>query len=310
MYMKQLSLYKNSLFLSLGFFCAIQTFSQDVEPRRWASMPLGLNAIGVGYAYTSGDVFFDPLLGAEDVTYKGNSFVASYVRPFKLWNKLARVDVLVPFSSSKWQGLLSGEPTSVQRTGFADSRIRFSLNLSGPPPVGPKELQEYRLNNPVFTTFGVSMAITFPFGEYFNDKLINLGANRFIIRPQAGLVHYWGPWSFEFTGSVLFFTNNNDFFNNQVQKKDPMFAFQTHLIRQFGKKYWASASAGYNQGASSVVNQQFNDDQRANFVTALSIGTSFAGNQGIKVAYIFSDTQRDVGSTTNTLLLTWSILFK
>ncbi|MGB5358061.1 MAG: transporter, partial [Eudoraea sp.] len=65
-----------------------------------------------------------------------------------------------------------------------------------------------------------------------------------------------------------------------------------------------------NQGASSVVNNQFNDDQRANFVTAASIGASFSGNQGVKLAYIFSDTQNDIGSTTNTLLLTWSILFK
>ncbi len=273
-------------------------------------MPLGLNAVGVGYAFTSGDVFFDPLLGAEDVTYKSNAFVASYIRPFNLWNKLARIDVQIPFVTAKWDGLLSGVPTSVERTGFADPRIRFSLNLTGPPPGSIQELKEYRSNNPVFTTFGVSLAITLPFGEYFNDKLINLGANRFVIRPQAGFVHYWGPWSFELTGSLLLYTVNNDFFNGQEQKRDPMFAFQTHLIRQFAKRYWASLSVGYNQGASSVVNNQFNDDQRANFVTAASIGASFSGNQGVKLAYIFSDTQNDIGSTTNTLLLTWSILFK
>lgn len=294
----------------LCFVFVLKLYSQDVEPRRWANMPLGLNAVGVGYAFTSGDVFFDPLLGAEDVTYKSNAFVASYIRPFNLWNKLARIDVQIPFVTAKWDGLLSGVPTSVERTGFADPRIRFSLNLTGPPPGSIQELKEYRSNNPVFTTFGVSLAITLPFGEYFNDKLINLGANRFVIRPQAGFVHYWGPWSFELTGSLLLYTINNDFFNGQQQKRDPMFAFQTHLIRQFAKRYWASLSVGYNQGASSVVNNQFNDDQRANFVTAASIGASFSGNQGVKLAYIFSDTQNDIGSTTNTLLLTWSILFK
>lgn len=301
---------KAILSISLGLLFSSILLSQDVEPRRWASMPLGVNAIGFGYAYTSGDVFFDPLLEATDVTYKGNTFVGSYVRPLKLWNKLGRLDILVPFSSSKWEGLLSDVPTSVQRTGFGDPRIRFSLNLTGPPPGTLKDLQEFRQKNPKFTTFGVSLAVTLPFGDYFNDKLINLGANRFVFRPQAGMVHYWGPWSFEFTSSVLFFTVNNDFFNGQEQKRDPMFAFQSHLIRQFGKRYWASASLGYNQGASSVVDQQFNDDQRANFLTALSFGFSFAQTQGIKAAYIFSDTRRNVGATTNTFLITWSLLFK
>ena len=91
-------------------------------------------------------------------------------------------------------------------------------------------------------------------------------------------------------------------------KQKTLFAFQTHLIRQFDKRFWASLSAGYNQGASSVVNKQFNDDQRANFIGAASIGASFAGSQGLKLAYVYSKAQRDVGSTTNTLLLTWSML--
>lgn len=306
----QKPLFKYLLILSIGLSPFFNALSQEVEPRRWSSIPLGFNAVGAGYVYTEGDVFFDPLLGVEDATYKGSTFVGSYIRPFKLWNKLARVDVLIPFASAKWEGLLNGVPASVQRTGFKDPRVRFSLNLTGPPPTGPKELQEYRMKNPVFTTFGVSLAITFPFGEYFNDKLINLGDNRFVFRPQAGMVHYWGPWSFELTSSVLFYTNNNDFLNGLTQEKNPMFAAQTHLIRQLGKKYWASVSAGYNQGASSTVNLQSNNDQRANFLAAFSFGFSFAGTQGLKAAYVLSDTQRDAGSTTNSLLISWSILFK
>ena len=139
--------------------------------------------------------------------------------------------------------------------------------------------------------------------------MINLGGNRFVIRPQAGLVHYWGPWSYEFTTSLVLFTKNTDFFNDGELKQKALFALQTHLIRQFEKRFWASLSAGYNQGAASIVNQQFNDDRRANLVGAASIGTSFAGNQGLKLAYVYSKTLKDVGATTNTVLLTWSILF-
>ena len=305
----RLSLLKNILFFSaLSYFP--NCHAQDIEPRRWSSIPLGVNVIAAGYAYTSGDVFFDPVLGAEDVIYKGNGFVAGYVRPFRLGNKLARVDILLPISFSRWEGLLNGVPASVERNGLADPRIRLSLNLTGPPPSGPKELQEYRATHPVFTTFGVSCSVTLPFGQYSNAYLLNLGSNRFIIRPQVGMVHYWGPWSYELTSSVVFFTRNNDFFNDGELKQRALFAFQTHLIRQFKKRFWGSVSAGYNQGAASIVNQQFNDDQRANFVGAASIGVSFAGNQGLKLAYVYSKTLKDVGATTNTVLLAWSILFK
>lgn len=287
-----------------------QGYTQDVEPRRWSSIPLGVNVIAAGYAFTSGDVFFDPVLGAEDVIYTGNGFVVGYVRPFRLGNKLARVDILLPLSFSRWEGLLDGIPASADRNGLADPRVRLSLNLTGPPPTGPKELQEYRATHPVFTTFGVSLAVTLPLGQYSNANLINLGGNRFVVRPQAGMVHYWGPWSYELTSSLVLFTKNNDFFNDGELKQKALFAFQTHLIRQFEKRFWASLSAGYNQGASSIVNQQFNDDQRSNFVGAASVGASFAGNQGLKLAYVYSKTLKDVGSTTNTVLLAWSIAFK
>ncbi|WP_297695916.1 transporter [uncultured Eudoraea sp.] len=303
------SLLKYILFCSVLFYLP-NCYTQDVEPRRWNSLPLGINAVGAGYGYTSGDVFFDPVLGAEDVIYTGNGFVGSYIRPFRLGNKLARVDILLPVSFSRWEGLLNGVSTSVERNGLADPRVRLSLNLTGPPASGPKELQEYKAAHPVFTTFGVSLAITVPLGQYSNSKLINLGGNRFVIRPQIGMVHYWGAWSYELTSSVVFFTRNSDFFNGGELKQKALFALQTHLIRQFEKSFWASLSAGYNQGAASIVNQQFNDDQRANFVGAASIGASFAGNQGLKLAYVYSKTLKDVGATTNTVLLAWSILFK
>lgn len=303
------SLLKYILFCGVLFYLP-NCYTQDVEPRRWSSLPLGINAIGAGYGYTSGDVFFDPVLGAEDVIYTGNGFVGSYIRPFRLGNKLARVDILLPVSFSRWEGLLNGVATSVERNGLADPRVRLSLNLTGPPASGPKELQEYKATHPVFTTLGVSVAITVPLGQYSNSKLINLGGNRFVIRPQAGFVHYWGPWSYELTTSLILFTKNNDFFNDGELKQRPLFAFQTHLIRQFKKRYWGSISAGHNQGAASIVNQQFNDDQRSNFIGAVSLGASFAGNQGIKLAYVYSKTLKDVGATTNTVLLAWSIIFK
>jgi hypothetical protein len=217
---------------------------------------------------------------------------------------------VLPFSIDHWEGLLSGEAASTNRSGFMDPWLRLSVNLVGPPPGGPKELKKYYEENPVNTTFGVSLGVTLPIGQYFDEKLINIGNNRFVFRPQAGVVHRWGLWSYEVTGSLAIFTSNTNFFNGNTLSQNPIIGIQSHLIRQFKNGMWASLSAAYNQGGSSTINDIAKNDQRANFYAGASLGYTFAGNQGIKIAYLRSQALRDVGSDFNSLALAWSISFR
>jgi hypothetical protein len=303
-------LFLKSIFICCGILYLQSGYSQDVEPRRWSSIPLGINVVGAAYLYTNAQVNFDPVLELTDVSLEANTFAASYVRPFKLANKLARVDVVLPFSIDHWEGLLSGEAASTNRSGFMDPWLRLSVNLIGPPAGGPKELKEYYEENPVSTTFGVSLGVTLPFGQYFDEKLINVGNNRFVFRPQAGVVHRWGLWSYEVTGSLTIFTSNANFFNGNTLSQKPTIGLQSHLIRQFKNGMWASLSAAYNQGASSTINDVPKNDQRAYFFAGASLGYTFAGNQGIKIAYLRSRALRDVGSDFNSLALAWSMSFR
>ena len=298
----------------LRFFAALflvvqNAVSQDVEPRRWTPIPLGTHILGVGYSYTSGDVFFDPLLQAEDVTIKAHSLAVSFAQPFRIGDKLGSVSLLLPFSTADWDGFLSGEPTGINRTGFGDPRLRASVLLAGPPAGNAMEIRAYKIDNPTDTSFGVSLAITFPFGEYFEDKLINLGGNRFVFRPQAGMIHYWGQWSFELTGSVFLYTRNPDFFNDSERTQRPTFALQSHLVKQFRKGAWVSLSAGYGLGGESIVNRQPKGDYRANLLVSASYSLLITQRQGLKLTYIRAEALQDIGSNTNNFILAWFISF-
>ena len=295
--------------LLLFLLISSYNYSQDIEPRRWSSMPLGTNVVGLGYVYTFGDLKFDPLLNVENATVSVNSLALQYVRPFKIGNKLARVDVLIPYSIASWDGVLNNVPTTVKRNGFADPRLRVSLNFIGPKAMTPKDMQEYLKENPKYTTVGASLAISFPLGQYYNDKLLNLGNNSFIFRPQVGMVHYWGKWSYEITGSVFFYTNNNDFYNNTTKKQDPLFAMQTHLVRKFKHRIWTSLSFGYGQGGNSIVNRQPKNDERGNFLGGLSAGMPIFKNQSIKLAYGTTLTVKDIGANTNGFIFSWAAIF-
>ncbi|MEJ2585944.1 MAG: transporter [Robiginitalea sp.] len=222
---------------------------------------------------------------------------------------MGTVSMLIPFSSADWEGLLSGAPAGINRTGLADPRLRASILLAGPPAGNAMEIQQYRLKNPSYTTFGVSLAINIPLGEYFEDKLINLGSNRFVFRPQAGMIHYWGSWSFELTGSVFLYTRNPDFFNNADREQRPTFAIQSHLVRQLRKGAWLSLSAGYGLGGESVINRQPNGDFRSNLLVSGSYSFLFAKRQGLKLTYIRAEALEDIGSNTNNFILAWFISF-
>jgi hypothetical protein len=292
--------------LLVVFFLASYANGQDIEPRRWSSLPLGTQVIGAGYAHSFGTVTFDPLLQADDVTVAVNTFVASYVRPFKLGDKLARLDITLPYNIMRFEGSLSGAPSSVERNGFGDSRIRVSVNLIGPPASNAQELGKYLKENPKNTTVGVSMALTVPTGQYFDEKLINIGQNRFIIRPQFGMIHNWNNWSYELTGSLFIFSNNNDFFGAQTKKQDPVFALQTHLIKHFNSKVWASVSASYGIGGESIVNGVSNADLRTNFLSSAAFGFKLTKFQSCKIAYLNSVTLKDLGSNTHSFIIGWS----
>jgi hypothetical protein len=286
------------------------TKAQDIEPRRWTNLPMGINVVGFGYGYTFGDVFFDPLLQAEDAGVTAHTLVATYVKPFRIGEKFARMDVFLPFSNARWEGLLQGVPTRVERTGLADPKLRFSYHLIGPPALAPKELLEYLKDHTTYTTLGVSIAVNVPLGEYSEDKLINLGLNQFIFRPQIGVSHNWGLWSVELDASVYFFTKNNDFFNDGSKRQNPLVAAQAHLIKRFRKGVWASISSGYGIGGTSRVNRLSNDDERSNLLGSASLGLALGKKQSAKIVYIRSQTLNDIGSNTSSFLLAWSLLFQ
>jgi len=278
-----------------------QAFGQDLEPRRWTPLPPGLNVVGAGYVRTDGDVAFDPVLLIEDAEVGGHTAGISYVRSFSIAGKLARLDLAVPWQNLKWTGLLDGAPAEAKRVGLADPTVRLSMILAGGPP-DPAASSN--------TVFGAAVAISVPLGEYLDDKLLNLGQNRVVIRPQIGVLHTRRKWSYELTGSTFLFGDNDEFFGGSTLKQDPLYALQTHLIRTFNKPgYWAALSAGYAWNGESTVNADRKDDSRRLFLSALSIGMPVGKRQGIKFAYVRSRTNTNKGADTDSLAIAWSHRF-
>ncbi len=285
------------------------SFAGDLEPRRWSHLPIDTNFAGIGYIHTDGDVSFDPILKIEEATVEVDTAVVSYLRSFDLFGNTARFDIRLPYQHAHWEGLLDGSPASATREGLADPRFRLSINFIGAPALKGKEYLAYRKSHTKNTSVGAALAVTVPLGQYYEDKLLNLGENRFAIRPQLGALHIDGPWSYELTGSVLFFTDNDEFRGDNKREQKPLFALQSHIVRTFGRGLWASVSAGYDLGGESSINGEHKDDRRQELLFALSAGLRVSATSSVKAIYLGSRTQEDVGVDTDNFVLAFTTRF-
>jgi hypothetical protein len=287
----------------LTFLFASPCLSEELEPRRWSHLPIDTNYFGAGYAYTEADIGLDPVLKLENVEMKLDSWPVKYIRTFDLFDKTARVGILQTYQEGRWSGLLDGTSRTIHRSGWADTLLRFAINLYGAPPLQGKEYVAYRATKEVETIVGAGLAVQLPTGDYMDDKLINLGTNRFTFLPQFGVVHTRGMWSTETTVTVAFYSDNNDFFNGQKLEQDPLYIIHSHLIYTFRPGLWAGASAGYDYGGRSTLDETKKDDRKQNLSWALSFGCSVNRHAGVKVVYIGKRTQESTGSDSDTLIL-------
>jgi hypothetical protein len=271
-------------------------------------MPVGLNFISLGLGHIEGDIFFDPVLLIEDATFDMEALGLAYIRSFSLAGKSTRVDVSLPYRAGRWQGIVDSEFVHIRRRGLSDPRVRLSMLLYGGPAQTPAEFVKFK-DQRSNTVVGAAVAVTVPLGEYRNDRLINLGANRWMVRPQMGVTHTRGKWTGELTASVFLYEDNNDFWRETKLVTDPLWAMQAHLIYTFRPGLWASFSTGYGWGSEDKVNGDAKNNPSGNWLSALSFGFPIDRRQGLKITFLTGRTQKPTGMDINSIAVGYSFMF-
>lgn len=247
-------IFRCSLFIALTIAQVFPCFALDPEPRRWNHVPMDTNFVGAAFIYTEADIFVDPVLELENVNMEMTTWGGVYIRTFELFNKSARVDITQPYKEATWTGVLEGSPGSTSRSGWADTFVRFGINLYGAPPLRGEKFFTYRAQQKNETIVGVGLVVRLPTGEYQEDKLLNLGQNRFVFRPQLGIVHNHGKWTTEVTGEVAIPTENNEFFNGNTLEQKPMYILIGHIMRSYKPGQWLGVSFGGEYGGDVTIN--------------------------------------------------------
>lgn len=292
--------------LCLGWICAI---AQEVTPRRWTHLPVNTSFVAPGMAFSEGDVIFDPVLRAENVELERWTTLVAFSHSFALAGQTARVDMIPAWVEESWTGQVDGEPRSLTRSGFGDLNLRFSYNFIGSPALSGKDYVAYRQQRGPKTVAGAGLNVIAPTGEYRGDRLINIGSNRWSLRPQLGITHTRGPWSVEGTAAVWFWTDNTDYFGNTTRKQDPLYAMQGHLVYFLRPGAWVAGSLAWGEAGENSIDGERKQDETENLLWSFRAGFPVAPGTGVTFGWIRTNTRTDRGANVHSFLVTVSRMF-
>ena len=194
-------------------------------------------------------------------------FIANYVRHMTLLNRPSSLsfaivggDVDVDVNAKAQlqfvpPGIAPGTAFSQSSSGFADPSMQLVVNLFGTPPL---KANFDLLNYEPTWTLDAAVMLGVPIGEYNDNKLVNLGLNRWFGRIAFPIKYHFGVFtrgymsSFELTPSIWLFAENDGFMGQKLEN-DPMWQLEAHLTHDFTPSFFGSLDMLYRSGFQSEI---------------------------------------------------------
>ena len=163
---------------------ALPASAQDLDPRAYARVPIGSTVVVTGFSFSSGDVLTDPTAAVQIDQADVSTTSLGILRSFPLFGKTAQALAALPYSWADVTGSVGDQPGRVTRSGLSDMRLRLSVLLAGAPAM---RVQEF-MKSPRRPIVGASLTISAPTGQYYPERLVNLGT-RLLDEPLRRRVH-------------------------------------------------------------------------------------------------------------------------
>lgn len=252
------------IFISLFILVqlSLRIHAQDLDPRAYVWVPTKGNFVSSGFAFSKGGILTDPTLPLENLKASVQTLNIGYLRSFNFLGKTANFFAALPYTWAQASADINGQRESTSRAGFSDIRMRFSVLLLGAPATPIEKFAQRKIK----TILGLSLTASAPTGQYFSDKLINLGTNRWAFKPELALSHPIGKhWLIDVYAGVWLFTQNSQFYTGEsLRTQDPLGSLQAHISYNINPKMWVAFDATYYAGGTSTLNGTVKDDRQSN----------------------------------------------
>ena len=253
--------------------------AQDLEPRAYSNSPTGLNFVIAGYGYTSGGVLTDPSLPVDNVSVESDLAIFAFATTLNVLGNSAKFDILLPGASVFAKGLVFGVPREREVTGLGAPALRFSMNFIGAPALTAAEFKDYKQD----LIIGASLRVGIPLGQYDNDRLVNVGSNRWSFKPEIGISKAVGAWTFEVAPAMTLYTDNGDFFGGHTRGQSPLYSVQAHVSYTFKPGLWLGINGGYFSGGHTTVDGVENNDRQEGTRLGVTLAIPLNRNHSVKL---------------------------
>ena len=278
--------------------------AQELEPRAYSPSPSGTTFFAVSAMRSSGDVLTDPSAPLTDVEAEVGILGLAVGHVFSLIGKSAMVFGVVPIAWGEVTGSIGENRREASRRGLADPRVRLSVILAGAPPMTPAEFAR-TARRPIV---GTSLTLVPPFGQYDSTKLVNLGSNRWSLKPEVGVSVPLDRWTLDAYASVWFFTGNNTYYPGLSRRRqDPVFALQGHVSYTLGRRAWVAVNTTWYAGGQATVDGVEAGAPYQNVRLGATCAVPVGMRQSLKVAYSTGATTR-VGADFRTISGAWQLV--
>ncbi|HWN93417.1 MAG TPA: transporter, partial [Methylomirabilota bacterium] len=174
--------------------------------------------------------------------------------------------------------------------------------LYGAPALTLEEFQNYKPD----WVIGASVRLGVPLGQYESDKLVNIGANRWSVKPEIGISKTWNDWTLELSPGVIFFTDNDDFLGGKTREQDPIYAFQAHLSYTFRPGMWAAIDGTYYGGGRTTVDGVEGNDLQSNTRIGATFSMPLSQQHSLKL-YASTGVSTRTGTDFQVVGIAWQI---
>lgn len=252
--------------------------AQELEPRAYTNIPVGLNFALAGYAYSSGGVLFDPAVPLDNASIRIHGSVFAYARSIKVGKMSGKFDMILPYAWLSGTADYQDQPVSRTVNGLGDPRIRVSVNFLGAPALPLSGFRDYKQD----FVLGGSLQVYVPLGQYDPDRLVNIGTNRFAFKPEIGASKKIGSLIMELTAGASFFTVNKDFYQQKSRSQAPIGSLQGHLNYNFPKGLWMALDGTYYWGGHTVTDGVKGNDLQKNARLGYTLAVPLNINNSLK----------------------------
>lgn len=222
----------------LGFTVGLSSVAVHADNARdWQNLPTDLNMIFGYYNRIDSNTPIDTSLPIDGLSLKGDLYLLRYARSFAVDGRNSAIQIIQPYAdvSASFDNARFFDGTK-HNGGTGDTQVVLVHNVFG----GPALNQEQFANWQPETFLTGALWVTTPTGDYDKNRVINIGANRWVFKPELAFGTPIGPTWLELNTYVSLFGDNDDYLGDNKLEQKALFAIEGHYSYTFNRALWAS----------------------------------------------------------------------